>query len=197
MDFTQQLFSYGFRYVIGVDEVGRGPLAGPVVSAAVCITHPLFIEGLKDSKLLTEKKREHLEKIIKKSVHSFSYGIVDPGIIDEIGILEASKQAMVKAVMGLSIPLDDSIILIDGNFSIPIDSPQMSIVKGDRKVPVISAASILAKVLRDKIMMEFDKLYPYYGFSRHKGYPTKQHINMLKKLGPTPIHRRSFKYCSG
>ncbi len=195
MGFLSQLVSYGYRFVVGVDEAGRGPLAGPVVAAAVAAEGDIHLEGLKDSKLLTPKARENLEAVIKKVFLQHSYSMKDPVFIDRFGIAKSSKLAMAEAVNSLGLPKGKTVVLVDGPWTIPVDYPQIPIVKGDRKISVISAASILAKVKRDRIMEEMDRIYPGYGFSKNKGYPTKEHIESLRALGPSPIHRRSFRYC--
>ncbi|NOQ81536.1 MAG: ribonuclease HII [Methylophaga sp.] len=178
-------------YVAGIDEVGRGPLAGPVVTAAVILDPNNPIEGLNDSKKLTEKRREQLEPIIKERVLAWSLGRCEPEEIDQINILQATLLAMKRAVEGLSIPPTHA--LVDGNKAPDLACPVTTIIKGDQSEPAIAAASILAKVARDREMQEMDKLYPGYGLAKHKGYPTKQHQQALLDLGVTPIHRRSFK----
>jgi len=193
----------GFKAVAGVDEVGRGPLAGPVVAAAVILplgfTHP----EIKDSKLLSAKQREKLAPIIQQSAECWSIGTIDVDGIDRLNILRASLTAMAQALQGLSPQAD--IALIDGNQKIPVEflaAPgakaaqqlcQKTIVKGDRLCLSIAAASIIAKVARDRMMIEFDKQYPEYGFAGHKGYGSAAHLAALRRYGPTPIHRRSFK----
>lgn len=189
---TIDLFEYdkslGFKTVAGVDEVGRGPLAGPVVTACCALDNSEMIDGINDSKKLSEKKRERLyERIIKAS--TYSVAMVSPREIDEINILRATEKAMRECVIGLKIVPD--LVLID---AVKLDLPYVtrSIIKGDATSYSIAAASIIAKVTRDKIMIEADSLYPQYGFARNKGYGTKEHIAALKKFGPCPIHRRSF-----
>jgi ribonuclease HII len=178
-------------YIAGVDEVGRGPLAGPVVTAAVILDPNNPIEGLNDSKKLTEKRREQLVPIIKERALAWSLGRAEPEEIDRINILQATLVAMTRAVEGLSI--EPTHALVDGNKAPKLGCPVTTIVKGDQSEPAIAAASILAKVARDHEMEQMDKLYPGYGLAKHKGYPTKQHQQALLDLGVTPIHRRSFK----
>ncbi len=177
--------------VCGVDEVGRGPLCGAVVTAAVILDPDQPIEGLNDSKMLSEKKREALFDEIKAKALCWSIGRAEVEEIDELNILRATMLAMTRAVEGLSIK--PGMALIDGNRCPKLNCPAEAIIKGDGRIPEISAASIIAKVTRDREMSEMDKLYPGYGIAGHKGYPTKAHIEALKVLGVTPIHRRSFK----
>ena len=179
------------RLVAGVDEVGRGPLAGAVVAAAVILDPNNWIEGLADSKALSEKKREALDIEIRTKALSWSLGRAEVEEIDQINILQASLLAMKRAVEGLTIQPHH--LKIDGNKSIHMDISMETIVKGDSKVASISAASIIAKVARDKEMIELDKQYPEYGFAKHKGYPTKAHKEALIKYGVLSDHRKSFK----
>lgn len=180
----------GYAVICGTDEAGRGPLAGPVCAAAVILPEGLIIEGLNDSKKLTEKKREALFETIKKEALSYGIAMAGEKEIDEINILNASLLAMRRAVEQLDPP--PSLALVDGNKpgSFPCDS--VAVVKGDAKSPNIAAASILAKVTRDRYMLELDKIYPGYGFAIHKGYPTKAHYIALNRLGPCPAHRLTF-----
>lgn len=178
------------EYIAGVDEVGRGPLAGPVVTAAVILDPNKPIVGLDDSKKLTEKRREQLEPTIKANALAWSLGRCEPEEIDNINILQATLLAMKRAVEGLAITPTRA--LIDGNKAPDLACPVTTIIKGDQKEQCIAAASILAKVARDREMVEMDKYYPGYGLAKHKGYPTKQHQEALMKLGVTEIHRRSF-----
>mgnify|MGYP000734755164 CR=1 FL=1 len=176
--------------ICGIDEAGRGPLAGPVCAAAVILPEGCVIDGLNDSKKLTEKKREALFDVIKEEALSYGIGIVSPERIDEINILQATYEAMHEAVNKLSVKPD---ILLNDAVTIPgIDVKQIPIIKGDAKSLSIASASILAKVTRDRLMTEYDSLYPEYGFARHKGYGTKVHIEAIKEYGPCPIHRRTF-----
>lgn len=180
----------GYKYICGCDEAGRGPLCGPVVAAAVILPEGLIIEGLNDSKKLSEKKREALfDEITEKAV---AYGIAEasPAEIDEINILNASMLAMRRAVDMLQIKADFA--LIDGNCSRGFEIPTETVVKGDAKSYSIAAASILAKVTRDRQCEQLDKLYPEYGIAKHKGYPTKDHMDAVRAHGPSPIYRKSF-----
>ena len=179
----------GFLSVCGVDEAGRGPLAGNVVAAAVIMPEGLIIEGLDDPKKLTEKKREKLYDIIlEKAICSIAWAT--PAEIDEYNILNATMLAMRRAVEGLPVKADFA--LIDGNCSRGFEIPTQTVVKGDAKSYSIAAASVLAKVTRDRQCLEMDKDYPEYGFAGHKGYPTKAHMAKVIELGPCPEHRRSF-----
>jgi ribonuclease HII len=179
-----------FTLVAGVDEVGRGPLAGPVVAAAVILHPQRPIEGLADSKKLSEKRREQLAELIKMRAHSWSLGRAEVEEIDRINILQASLLAMKRAVEGLSEMPGQA--LVDGKHAPQVACKVDTVIGGDTFVDAISAASIIAKVARDREMVEWDKRYPGYGLARHKGYPTKQHLEGLHNLGVTPIHRRSF-----
>lgn len=178
------------RLIAGVDEVGRGPLVGAVVAAAVILDPDKPIEGLTDSKKLTEKRREILNIAIKENALSWSIGRAEAEEIDDINILQASLLAMKRAIKGLHIKPDH--LQIDGNRCPDLDYSMEAIVKGDALIPAIGAASIIAKVARDHEMIELDKIYPDYGFAKHKGYPTKQHREALERYGITPLHRRSF-----
>ena len=180
----------GFVQVCGIDEAGRGPLAGPVFAAAVLLPVGVQIEGLNDSKKLSEKKREQLFDVIQETAISTSIAFATEQEIDEINILQATFLAMRRACEGLSVRPDYA--LIDGNRMPPLDIPGETIVKGDACSANIAAASILAKVSRDRLMLELDKLYPEYQFAKHKGYGTKLHRVLLQQYGPCPIHRRSF-----
>lgn len=177
--------------ICGVDEVGRGPLCGPVVTAAVILDPAIPIVGLNDSKKLSEKKRDVLFEEIKERALAWSIGRAEVHEIDELNILHATMLAMQRAVAGLSVKPE--LALIDGNRCPDLPCPAEAVVKGDGRIPEIGAASILAKVTRDREMVELEKLYPGYGIAVHKGYPTKVHIDALKKLGATAIHRRSFR----
>jgi ribonuclease HII len=177
--------------IAGVDEVGRGPLAGPVVAAAVIFTlNSQLIEGLKDSKKLSPQKREKLFTIIKSSCSSYAFGRCEAAEIDEINILQATLLAMKRAIENL--PIIPDLVLVDGNQPPAVKIPVETIINGDATEPVISAASILAKVIRDREMEIYDYFYPQYGFANHKGYGTKEHLEALAKHGPSPIHRHSF-----
>lgn len=179
------------RLIAGIDEVGRGPLAGAVVAAAVILDPNNWIDGLADSKKLSEKKRNELDLKIKEKAYAWSIGRAEPHEIDEINILQASLLAMKRAVEGL--PVNPVHLKIDGNQCLKMECSMEAIIKGDSKVASISAASIIAKVARDREMVEMDKQYPGYGFAGHKGYPTKMHREALIEKGVTPIHRLSFK----
>ena len=176
--------------VAGVDEVGRGPLCGPVVTAAVILDPAAPINGLNDSKKLTQARREALfDEICEKSL-AWCIARADVAEIDQLNILQATMLAMQRAVAGLSVT--PRLALIDGNRCPQLQVPSAAVVKGDSKVPAIAAASILAKVSRDREMCELDRLYPGYGIAGHKGYPTPEHLEALQRLGPLAIHRRSF-----
>lgn len=186
----QSLIDEGYSYVCGVDEAGRGPLCGPVVAAACILPVGLFIEGLNDSKKLTPKKREALfDKIIENAL---AYSIAEASVeeIDALNILEADLLAMRRAIDSLSIKADYA--LIDGNVSRGFSIPTMTVVHGDATSPSIAAASILAKVTRDRMCEEMDRMYPMYGIAKHKGYGTKDHMAALREFGPSPIHRKKF-----
>ena len=180
----------GYLSVCGIDEAGRGPLAGPVYAAAVILPDGLEIEGLNDSKKLTEKKREALFDVIKENALACSVGTASEREIDEINILQATFLAMKRAVEGLKIPADYA--LVDGNRMPPLGIPGETIIKGDAKSPSVAAASIIAKVSRDRFMYELDKKLPEYQFSKHKGYGTALHYEMIKKYGVSEYHRLSF-----
>ncbi|MGY0217373.1 ribonuclease HII [Endozoicomonadaceae bacterium StTr2] len=179
------------RLICGVDEVGRGPLCGPVVTAAVILDPARPIEGLADSKKISEKRREALFDIIQERALSWCIARAEVEEIDQLNILHATMLAMQRAVAGLSVKPD--LALIDGNRCPKLPCEARAEVKGDGRIAEISAASILAKVARDREMLELDRQYPGYGIAGHKGYPTKTHLEALRKLGPTPIYRRSFK----
>lgn len=181
----------GYTYVCGVDEAGRGPLAGPVYAAAVILPHDLIIDGLNDSKKLSEAKREKLYNIITQSAISYSIASASVEEIEELNILNATYLAMTRAIEGLTIPADYA--LIDGNRLPPdLQIPCEYVIKGDAKSYSIAAASILAKVTRDRLMDKMDAVYPEYGFIKHKGYGTKVHTEAIIKYGPCKIHRPSF-----
>ena len=192
---TQELWKYereyaSYSHICGIDEVGRGPLAGPVVAAAVILPKDCDILYINDSKKLSEKKREELYEEIMNKALAVGTGLVSEKRIDEINILQATYEAMIQAISNLSILPD---ILLNDAVTIPgIPYPQVPIIKGDAKSISIGAASIIAKVTRDRLMVEYDKVYPGYGFASNKGYGAQCHIQALKKYGPTPIHRRSF-----
>ncbi len=180
----------GCRYICGIDEVGRGPLAGPVVAAAVILPKETYYEYLNDSKKVTEKRRERLYDEITESAVAWSLGVVSPEEIDRINILQATYKAIQTAIAGLKIKPD--MILADAVTIPDIDIPQKGIIKGDAKSVSIAAASVVAKVYRDRMMCEYDKLYPGYSLAQNKGYGTKAHMDALREIGMSPIHRRSF-----
>jgi ribonuclease HII len=189
--FEQQAWQSGYQTIAGIDEAGRGPLAGPVVSAAVILKYPCPIEGITDSKQLSEKKREILFDAIYDHSISIGVGIVDRDIIDSINILQAARLSMKYSVEQLThIP---DYLLIDGIFKIDSNIDQKTIKKGDQKSISIAAASIIAKVTRDRLMANYALKYPDYGFERHKGYGTQKHRNAIQAFGICPIHRRTFK----
>lgn len=190
LEYEKELYSKGYEYICGIDEAGRGPLCGPVVAAAVILKKGDKIEGVNDSKKLSEKKREALFDVIKERAVAWSIGIVDEKTIDEINILEATRLAMKKAVEGLKQKPDYA--LVDAEKKVPIDVPYMPIIKGDALSESIAAASIIAKVTRDHMVMELDKQYPEYNFGKNKGYGTREHTEAIKKYGLCPAHRRSF-----
>ena len=180
----------GARIVAGVDEAGRGPLAGPVVAAAVILDPAVRIEGLADSKRLSAGRRAELDREIRARALSFAVARVDAAVIDAVNILQATMQAMREAVDGLDPPPDE--VLVDGDRCPALPYPARAVVRGDASVATISAASIIAKVARDREMIEMDHRYPQYGFARHKGYGTHAHRDALLRFGPSPIHRASF-----
>ena len=184
----------GHNYLIGVDEAGRGPLAGPVVSAAVCLPVDFTLAGLNDSKKLSLKTREKLYPQIMQSAVSWGVGFGLSGLIDEVNILQATKFSMLKAIELSEIRgMSDLLVVIDGNQPLKTERQQRTVVGGDRLSVSIAAASVIAKVLRDKWMLIADKRWPEYSFAKHKGYGTKAHMTALKEFGPCPIHRMSFK----
>lgn len=189
-DFENEKYAEGYTAVCGCDEAGRGPLCGPVVAAAVILPRDCEIEGLNDSKKLTEKKREALFEVIKEKAIAYAIAEASPAEIDEINILNASMLAMRRAVEALPHPADFA--LIDGNCSRGFSIPTQTVVKGDSKSASIAAASILAKVTRDRECIELDRKYPEYGIAKHKGYPTKDHMDAVRTHGVAPIYRRSF-----
>lgn len=190
-EFERNLYSTGIKNIVGIDEAGRGPLAGPVVVGAVIMKPESFIEGVNDSKKISEKKREKLYEQITEEAIAWSVGIVDQKEIDEINILNATKKALKMAIMNLRVKPER--IVVDALEHIDTCGiPYTSIIKGDAKVYSISAASIIAKVTRDRMMREYDEIYPEYGFAGHKGYGTAKHIQALKEFGPCALHRRSF-----
>ena len=191
-EFENELYENGIKYIAGIDEVGRGPLVGPVVTAAVILPRDFYDERIKDSKKLTEKKRELLYDVIMENAVSVGIGISSEDVIDEINILEATKKAMIEAVNNLNVKPEH--LLIDA-VKLNIDIPQTSIIKGDAKSESIAAASIVAKVTRDRMMIELDKLHPEYDFKHNKGYGTKKHIEAIEKYGIIKEHRKTFAPC--
>jgi len=189
--FEKKAYAQGYRLVAGVDEAGRGPLAGPVVAAAAILDPESDVVGIDDSKKLTPKKRDKLFDILQTEAVALGVGIASPTEIDDINILQASLLAMKRAVEDMAIQPD--FLLIDGLFKIPSALPQEAITKGDSRSASIAAASIIAKVTRDRLMQTYDSTYPEYGFAGHKGYPTKAHKAAIRQHGGCPIHRRSFK----
>ncbi len=188
--YETNLIKKGYKYVCGVDEVGRGPLAGPVVCAAVVMPFDCIIDGVDDSKKLTEKKRQKLAEEIKKKAIAYAICRIEPQIIDEINILQATRLCMKNAIESLDIKPD--FVLVDGNMTLDTDIPQKYIIKGDSFSYSIGAASIIAKVYRDKLMEEYAVTYPQYSFEKNKGYGTVAHVNAIKQAGICPVHRRSF-----
>lgn len=190
-EIEKDLYEKGFQKIAGIDEAGRGPLAGPVVVAGVIMPQDSMIEGVNDSKKVSEKKREKLYDLILEQAICYSVAIIGQDVIDEINILNATKQGVTKVVEGLEVK--PNLILVDALTHIDTKGiPYDSIVKGDAKCYNIAAASIIAKVTRDRIMRQWDEDYPQYGFAQHKGYGTAKHIEAIKEYGLCPIHRRSF-----
>ena len=180
----------GYSVICGTDEAGRGPLCGPVAAAACILPKGFIIPELNDSKKLSEKKREELYDIITANAVSYAIELVSNEVIDEINILNAAQLAMRNAINNLSVKPD--LALVDGNVARDFPCKAVTVVKGDAKSPNIAAASILAKVTRDRLCLEHDALYPQYGIAKHKGYPTKDHMDAVRKYGPSPIHRLTF-----
>lgn len=189
-EFETKYYNQGIEYIAGVDEVGRGPLAGPVVAAAVIMPKGFYIEGITDSKKLSEKKRNEFEKLILEKAISVGISFMSEKVIDEINIYEASRKAMIDAISKLN-PIPE-IVLVDA-MPLDIEVKTESIIKGDEKSFMIACASIVAKQTRDRFMDELALKYPEYGFEKHKGYPTKYHKEALKKYGVLDIHRRTYK----
>lgn len=190
-EYEENLHKTGLVYIAGIDEAGRGPLAGPVTVGAVILKPESFIEGVNDSKKISETKREKLYEKITEEALAWSVGIVDQKEIDEINILNATKKALKLALNDLKVKPER--ILVDALEHVDTNGiPYTSIIKGDAKIYSIGAASILAKVTRDRIMREYDEVYPQYGFAKHKGYGTAAHIEAIKKYGPCPLHRKTF-----
>jgi ribonuclease HII len=188
--YEREAYARGYRLVAGIDEAGRGPLAGPVVAAAVILPEDAYIRGINDSKKLRPQERESLYSTICETAVSYGIGIVDASYIDTYNILQATYEAMRLAVENLSVKPD---LLLNDAVTIPsVSMEQIAIIKGDACSQSIAAASILAKVTRDRLMIEYAKQYPEYGFDHHMGYGTAEHLEALQKYGPTPLHRRSF-----
>ena len=191
-EFETELYNKGINFIAGIDEVGRGPLVGPVVTAAVILPKDFYDERINDSKKLTEKKRELLYDVIMENAISVGIGISSEDVIDEINILNATKRAMLEAINNLSVKPEH--LLIDA-VKLNTDIPQTSIIKGDAKSESIAAASISAKVTRDRMMIELDKIHPEYDFKHNKGYGTKKHIEAIRKYGIIKEHRKTFAPC--
>lgn len=189
-EYEEKKWREGFSAVCGVDEAGYGPLAGPVCAAAVILPSYVVIDGLNDSKKLSEKKRESLFEVITTEAIAWSVSLVNEKTIDEVNILQATYRAMRQAVEGLTKPAD--FVLIDGNRSQGLTVPHECVVSGDAKIPSVAAASIVAKVTRDRLMRQFAEEWPVYGFEHHKGYGTPQHYQALLQYGPCPLHRQTF-----
>lgn len=190
--YEKELNKKGIIYIAGVDEVGRGPLVGPVVTSCVVLPKDYYVEGLTDSKKLSKKKREEFFEIIKKDALAIGIGIKDEKVIDEVNIYNATKLAMIEAIDNCRKQINIEHVLIDA-MKLDVDIPSTSIVKGDLKSITISAASIIAKVTRDRMMEELDKKYPMYGFKDNAGYPTKKHVEAIEKYGIIKEHRKTFK----
>ena len=187
----KEFFDKGVKYIAGIDEAGRGPLAGPVVVASVILPQDSMIEGINDSKKVSEAKREKLYDLIINEAISYGIGIIYQDEIDEINILQATKKGLTEAIKQMEIK--PNIIMVDALSGIDtLGIPYKSIIKGDAKCYSIAAASIIAKVTRDRIMRKWDEVFPAYGFAKHKGYGTAAHIQVIKEKGPCKIHRRSF-----
>lgn len=189
-NFDNSFLSDNIKLIAGVDEAGRGPLAGPVVAASVIFSRDTFIEGVNDSKKISEKQREEVLPLIMKNALAYSVSVISHGQIDKINILQASLLAMFTAVSRLKVAPD--LVLADGNKKFNYRSPVIPVVKGDSKSFSIAAASIIAKVARDRVMKRLDAYYPEYLWVKNKGYPTKEHIAAVKLYGPTPLHRKTF-----
>lgn len=190
-EYENELYDKGINYIGGVDEVGRGPLIGPVVASCVVLPKDFVLEGLTDSKKLSEKKRDKFYDYIIEHALAYGIGVVSPEEIDEINIYEASRKAMLIAISKVREQINLEHVLIDA-MPINIDIPTTSIIKGDAKSISIAAASVVAKVTRDKMMYELDKKYPMYGFASHKGYPTKKHIEAIHKYGLIEGYRKTY-----
>lgn len=190
--YEKELSNEGYKYIGGVDEVGRGPLNGPVVTACCVLPSNFKLDGLTDSKKLTEKKREQFYDYIVNNCIAYGIGECSPEEIDKYNILEATKIAMGRAIDKVKEQIKLDFVIVDGNMKMNLDLPYKSIVKGDAKSISISAASVLAKVTRDRMLIELDKKYPMYGYAKHKGYPTKAHLEAIKKYGLIDGYRKSY-----
>ncbi|TLM65803.1 MAG: ribonuclease HII [Deltaproteobacteria bacterium] len=190
LHFERQALARGYSKVAGVDEAGRGPLAGPVVAAAVILPDTFDLPGLTDSKQLSEKARDRLYPLIRAQALAVGIGVARVEEIDRVNILQATLRSMQRAVGRLGVPAD--FLLIDGNMPVPLDLPQQTLVKGDARSLSIAAASVVAKVVRDRIMVSLDRLHPGYGLAGHKGYGSAAHRAAIAALGPSPCHRRTF-----
>lgn len=188
--YEKSLWKKDIKFIGGIDEAGRGPLAGPVVAAIAIFSPFKKIDGIKDSKQLSPSRREQLFELINKEALDWGVGIVSERIIEEINILQATRLAMIKAIQDMKI--SPEFLLIDGPISLDVDISQKPIIRGDEKSFSIGAASIIAKVLRDRLMRKYHRLFPKYGFSENKGYPTPKHLYALETYGPCPIHRRTY-----
>jgi ribonuclease HII len=191
LSFERDCWSRGFKRVAGLDEAGRGPLAGPVVAAVFLITPDFELEGLNDSKQLTASQREKFNQFLTSGAWEYGVGIADPSEIDRINIYQASRQAMLKALRTLTVAPD--FLLVDALRVPETTIEQQAVIHGDALSVAIAAASVIAKYTRDRIMTAYDHQYPEYGFAKHKGYPTREHYEALAKFGPSPIHRVSFR----
>ena len=190
LHFEQQARRRGYRAVAGIDEAGRGPLAGPVVAAAVILPERFDLPGLTDSKKLSAKARTRLYPLIRQQALAVGVGVARAGEVDRVNILQATLRSMERAVGRLSLPVD--FLLIDGNVPLPLNLPQQTLVKGDSRSLSIAAASVIAKVVRDRIMVAYDRLFPGYGLAGHKGYGSAAHREAIARLGPSPCHRLTF-----
>ncbi|MBI5379772.1 MAG: ribonuclease HII [Nitrospirae bacterium] len=189
--FEQALWQQGFRRVAGLDEAGRGPLAGPVVAAAVILSPESFLPGLDDSKRLSPQQRDRLEEAIRQEAVAFGVGIVEPPVIDRLNILQSTRLAMTEALAQITPPPDH--LLLDALTLPACPLPQTPLIKGDQRSLSIAAASVIAKVTRDRLMAQCHAVYPQYRFHEHKGYPTPAHLEALRRYGPCPLHRKTFR----
>jgi len=191
--YERYLRHLGFRWITGVDEAGRGPLAGPVVAAAVILPAGVRIDGLRDSKLLTPRQRDELYDEIRRLAHAVGVGIVGPRTIDRVNIRQASFLAMRRALARLGVT--PQLVLVDGDPIPLLPFPERAFVRADRRIAAVAAASVVAKVTRDRIMDRLDRAFPAYRFAEHKGYPTPEHLAALATFGPSPVHRLSYAPC--